>query len=83
MKLFKKEGDTVQILCFSNEKVREGDYLLIQEENEERGLLVQVIDVQFANLPGIMEDLLRDSMTEEEVFGDTLDPMNLDSLLQD
>ncbi len=79
MKLFKKENGTIQILCFPDEDVRKGDYLLIEDFRNKRSLLVQVVDIQFANFPGLMEDLLRDELTEKIVFGDDFDPLNLES----
>jgi len=44
-----------------------------------KGLIVQVIDIQFANLPGILEDILRDAMTEDTVQGCDYDPFNISS----
>jgi DNA helicase HerA-like ATPase len=79
LKLYRKEGDTVQVLCFPEEKVEKGDYLLIEDLREKRSLLIQVYDIQFVNMSGIMEDLLRDAMTEEQVVGDDYDPLQLDS----
>lgn len=79
MRLFKKEDETVQVLCFPDEEVEKGDYLMIEDFRNGKGLLVQVVDVQFANLPGLMEDLLRENLTEKTVFGDDFDPLNLES----
>ena len=79
MRLFKKENETVQVLCFPNEEVEKGDYLLIEEQNGGRSLLIQVIDIQFANLPGMMEDLLRDGMSNNQIYGEDIDPLNISS----
>jgi len=79
VRMYKKEGDTVQILCFPGETVERGDYLLVEDFKERRSLLVQVLDIQFANPPGMMEDLLRETVLEEQTFGDNLDPLNLNS----
>ena len=59
MKLYRKEGNIVQILSFPNETVEKGDYLLVEDGEEGRALIVQVIDVQFATIPGVLEELLR------------------------
>ncbi len=79
MKIFKKENDNVQVLCFPDETVEKGDYLLIEDCQSDRSLLVQVIDVQFANIPGMMEDLLRDQIGDSEVFGEDYDTLNMNS----
>lgn len=35
MRLYKKEGSTVQILSFPGEDVEKGDYLLVEEKGKE------------------------------------------------
>ncbi|MEM2915316.1 MAG: DUF87 domain-containing protein [Candidatus Bathyarchaeia archaeon] len=79
MQLFKKENDTVQVICLPYEEVNKGDYLLVEDFQSKRNLLIQIVDIQFVNLPGLMEDLLRDGMAENNIFGDDYDPLNLDS----
>ena len=86
MKLFKKENDTVQILCFPDEEVEKGEYLAIEDFKTGKTVLVQVLDVQFVNLPGLLEDLLRNETVESQVFGDDIDPLKLEcqiNLLKD
>jgi len=79
LRLYKKEGDVIQLICFPDELVEKGDYLLIEDQKIKRGLIVQVIDTQFANIPGILEDILRDVMTEESIRGEDYDPLNVSS----
>ncbi len=82
MRLYKKEGNTIQILSFPNEAVEKGDYLLIEDPKQNRAQIVQVIDVQFANIPGLIEDLLRDTSngrTEGERTGTDYDPLEIAS----
>jgi hypothetical protein len=55
MKLYKKEGNILQILSFPNETVEKGDYLLVEDGEARKGLIAQVIDVQFATIPGVLE----------------------------
>lgn len=87
MRLYRKEGNTIQILCFPNERVEKGDYLQVEDPKKEKALLIQVIDVQFANIPGIMEELLRDSTNNsDDINGRDLDPLDVTSqitLIQD
>ncbi|KPV63820.1 MAG: AAA-like domain protein [Candidatus Bathyarchaeota archaeon BA2] len=79
MRIYKKEGNTVEILCFPSEKVEKGDYLFIEDPKANRGLVTQVVDVQFANVPGILEELLRDSTTDDYVHGGNFDPLEVSS----
>ena len=81
MRLYKKEGDTLKILCLPEEEVEKGDYLLVEEPDKDRALLVQVVDVQFASVPGVLEELLRDSVIGGLAHGEDMDPLGLSSHL--
>ncbi len=87
MRLYRKEGNTIQILCFPNENVEKGDYLQVEDPKQNKALLIQVINVQFANVPGILEELLRDSTNNGDIIhGENLDPLDVASqitLIQD
>src|SRR5207245_687499 len=54
--IYRKECDQVQLISFPDEHVQLGDYLLIEDPGLAKGLLFQVIDLQYANVPGILED---------------------------
>lgn len=56
MYLLTKEGDELAIVFSPEEKIRLGDTLKID------GLIAQVIDIQFADLPGVLEHILRKSL---------------------
>jgi hypothetical protein len=80
MKLYKKEGNIVQVLCFPNETVEKGDYLLIEDDYARKALIAQVIDMQFANIPGILEEILRTLPDGgEAVQGEDFDPLGIES----
>jgi len=80
MRLYRKEGNTVQILSFPNENIEKGDYLQIEDQRQNRSLIAQVIDIQFANTPGILEELLRDTTDNgDSLNGETLDPLEVTS----
>src|SRR5215831_6721935 len=79
MRIYRKEGDQVQLIAFPNEQIGKGDYFLIEDPSLSKGLLVQVIDLQYANIPGVLEDILRDVMTDGELTGEDTDPLNISS----
>ncbi|MDH5532020.1 MAG: hypothetical protein OEX99_00925, partial [Candidatus Bathyarchaeota archaeon] len=79
MRLYRKEGNTVQILALPSENVEKGEYLLIEDPTSRRRLITQVIDIQFANVPGILEELLRNSTTNELVHEESFDPLEVAS----
>jgi len=78
MKLYRKEGNIVQILSFPNETVEKGDYLLVEDNEAGKALIVQVIDVQFASIPGVLEELLRSLPDGGELIqGEDVDPLQI------
>jgi hypothetical protein len=79
VKIYRKEGDVMQLISFPEEEVNKGDYLLVEDQRSRRGLIIQIIDIQFANIPGILEDILRDVMTEESIQGNDVDPLDISS----
>jgi DNA helicase HerA-like ATPase len=78
MKLYKKEGNVVQILSFPGEIVEKGDYLIVEDIEVGRSLIVQVIDMQFASIPGVLEELLR-SLPDggDLIHGKDVDPLGI------
>lgn len=78
MKLYKKEGNAIYVLSFPNETVEKGDYLLVQDDKARRALIAQVIDVQFAAVPGVLEELLRSLPDGGELLqGEDVDPLEI------
>ena len=87
VKLYKKEGNTVQIVCLPTEQFEKGDYLIVEDKKAGKALLVQIVDIQFANIPGILEEILRECSQEQEyIEGEEIDPLKVLSqitLIQD
>ena len=78
MKLYKKEGNILQILSFPTENAEKGDYLLVEDQDTSRALIAQIIDVQFAAVPGVLEELLRTLPDGgEPIQGEDIDPMEI------
>jgi uncharacterized protein len=78
MKLYRKEGNIVQILSFPNENAEKGDYLMVEDAEAAKALIVQVIDVQFAAVPGVLEELLRTLPDGgESMQGEDIDPLEI------
>jgi DNA helicase HerA-like ATPase len=78
VKLYKKEGNILQILSFPNESAEKGDYLLVKDTDAGKALIVQVIDVQFASIPGVLEELLRALPDGGELIqGEDVDPLGI------
>jgi hypothetical protein len=78
LKLYKKEGNILQVLSFPGETVEKGDYLLVEDAEAGKGLIAQVIDIQFASIPGVLEELLRSLPDGGELIqGEDIDPLEI------
>jgi DNA helicase HerA-like ATPase len=78
MKLYKKEGNILQILSFPTENAEKGDYLLVEDAEAGKALIAQVIDVQFACISGVLEELLRTLPDGgESIQGEDIDPLEI------
>jgi energy-coupling factor transporter ATP-binding protein EcfA2 len=78
VKLYKKEANIVQILSFPNDNAEKGDYLMVEDVDAGKSLIVQVIDVQFAAVPGVLEELLRTLPDGGEMIqGEDIDPLEI------
>jgi DNA helicase HerA-like ATPase len=81
MKVFRKSGDRVELLALSwDADLRLGDYLVVEEDG--RRILLHVIDVEYADVPGLMEDILRELSggTVDEV--ERFDPVEVESVVR-
>ncbi|MFP3985090.1 MAG: ATP-binding protein [Candidatus Bathyarchaeia archaeon] len=77
MRLYRKEGATIQIISFPNEEVEKGDYLIVEDRQSKKNLIVQVIDIQYANVPGILDELLRGCDGDSSIQGEDVDPFDV------
>lgn len=59
MYLFTKQADDLLVIFPPEERIRLGDTLFID------GVVAQVVDVRFADVPGILEHILRKSLIGE------------------
>ena len=68
MYLLTKESDDLAIVFAPEEKLRIGDNLNID------GIVAQVIDIQFADLPGVLEHILRKSLIRKSETKEHIQP---------
>ena len=79
VKALTKNGDTIEFLASPDEEpLNRGDYLLITEGK--RKLLVQVIDIEYAEIPGMLEDTLRE-LASEALSIKHFDPYDIGSII--
>jgi hypothetical protein len=77
VRLYKKEGSTIKIISFPEEEMEKGNYLVVEDSETGRGLIVQVIDIEYANVPGVLEELLRNYNGDAHLEGEDLDPFEV------
>jgi len=68
MKLFRKDGDLIEVVAYPGETVHKGDYLIIHDETKDIGLIVQVIDFEYIDVPGILEDVIREGLFRSSAY---------------
>ncbi|RLE64668.1 MAG: hypothetical protein DRN53_00670 [Thermoprotei archaeon] len=59
MQILTKSGDEIYLVYHPDEKIEVGETLEIIDTKEDRGLIVQVIELNLVDLPGILEDVVR------------------------
>lgn len=59
MQILHKSGDEVLLLYGSREEVEVGENLMVWDDKKKRGLIMQVIEINLADVPGTLEDLIR------------------------
>ncbi len=79
MKILRKHNNTVEVLTLPGDaELERGDFLIASEGS--MALLLQVIDMEYADIPGVLEDLLREISIESINESRLFDPFNISSL---
>jgi DNA helicase HerA-like ATPase len=63
MQIYRLDGNSLDIISCPPEDLRKGDYVLVEDVSAEAALVAQVVNVGYADIPGILEDLLRETGT--------------------
>lgn len=59
MQILNVSGSEVLLLYGPREEVEVGENIMVWDEKKKRGLVIQIIEINLANVPGILEDLIR------------------------
>ena len=84
MRLLNKDEDEVTIISLQREEVSKGDYLLVEDENNE--MIIQVYDISYYNPSGLEEELVRDEVILNNLQGIDKEPNileNVNNMLKD
>jgi len=81
MQVYKLDGNSVDIISCPPEDLRKGDYVIVEDAAADAALLAQVINMGFADVPGILEDLLRETGTGK-IDGHDFDTLQIKSFIE-
>lgn len=80
MQVYRLDGNDVDIISCPPDDVRKGDYILIEDSAADSGLIVQVVNIGYANVPGVLADILRGSSTDM-IEGRDFDSLEIQSFV--
>jgi hypothetical protein len=78
LRILRKDGPNILVVASHTEDVRMGDYLMVTEKD--RSLVLQVIDENYLDVDGIMEEVAREEVLLSSVQGMTEDPADVGSI---
>jgi hypothetical protein len=81
LSLYRIENGEVQIISCPPQGIRKGEYLSIEDTSTEKNLIIQVVEIDYANVPGILEDILRRSSIRK-INGEDYDPLEIKSYIE-
>ncbi len=76
VRIIGKDKHVFKVLAFPNEKVLKGEYLSIEDPQSGVCILVQVIDTDYVETPGLLEELIREGLFNSRKPSD-IDPYNV------
>ncbi|MEM4297972.1 MAG: hypothetical protein QW815_06365, partial [Nitrososphaerota archaeon] len=78
MKILSKSNGTFEILALPGDtEIERGEYIAAVEGD--KALILEVIDVEYADIPGLLEDLLRE-LTLQKASMSIYDPHGVSSI---
>jgi len=83
MKVYRKEGDTLEIVAFPGETVYKGEYLLVMDDEKSVGLIVQVIDFEYVDVPGLIEEVIREGLIRLSTYDGSVEYDRVSVLIND
>ncbi len=80
MQLYRLDGNSLDIISCPPENLCKGDYILVEDVAADAALVAQVVNTGYANVPGILEDLIRETGTGK-LEGQDFDLLNVKSFV--
>ncbi len=80
MKIVEKVGDDVSIIALPSEKILIGDYIVIEDKEQNGELVVQICDERYLDHPSMVEDMVRDEVMKASANGVESDPLQINTI---
>ncbi|MCP8323687.1 MAG: DUF87 domain-containing protein [Candidatus Methylarchaceae archaeon HK02M2] len=80
MKILEKSGNEILLLALPSEGVSRGEYILIEDEAQERQMVVQIYDESYLDLSELVNDLVREEILNKTVQRIELDPLEIKTI---
>jgi DNA helicase HerA-like ATPase len=82
MRILEKLGDVISIIALPSERVYQGDYLEVVDEEKTGSVVVQVYEESYIPSQSLTEDIIRDQIIESAANGVELDPYEISTVSQ-
>jgi len=86
MKILEKTGNEVLLLALPSEVVSRGEYILIEDEAQNRGMVVQIYDESYLDWSELVNDLVREEILDisaERIERDPFEIKTISYLIRD
>jgi hypothetical protein len=80
MKILSKNGNEIIMIAMQTDTASKGDYLLIEDENSKRKMIVQIYDEEYLSSQSLIEDIVKDEVVNASSMENLHDPLNIGSL---
>jgi uncharacterized protein len=80
MKILSKSGNELIMIAMQTDTASKGDYLLIEDENSKRKMIVQIYDEEYLSSQSLIEDIVKDEVVTASSMENLHDPLNIGSL---
>jgi len=80
MKVIGKEGNDLIILVLKDEEIEKGEYLIVEDNNNNRALLIQMYDESYLNNESLIDDMIKDEIIKLSSLENRIDPLNVSDI---
>jgi hypothetical protein len=81
MRIIGKNNDEILLLSLQ-EEVSKGDYLLIEDGNYDRMLILQVYDEEYHSTQSLLDDIMKDEIISATSKCNHYDPLGISSMVR-